>query len=156
MSLGSLRHYFATQAELLAFSMKLVSDQVNARMDALEFTGKPVEDIIRFIGELMPLDDERSIEAEVWLAFSVKAVTHPELQLLQEEVHNAMYDGFSKAINYLAARGMLKEGADQRVEAMKLHALVDGLVLHYTTRPDQVAREDLVHLVSSHLHSLLQ
>ncbi|UQZ36426.1 TetR family transcriptional regulator [Paenibacillus sp. PK3_47] len=156
MSLGSLRHYFDTQSELLAFSMKMVSDQVNARMEALEFTDHPVEDIERFIGELMPLDDERHTEAEVWLAFSVKAVTVPELQKLQEEVHSALYEGFTKAIYYLAARGMLKEGVDQRAEAMKLHALVDGLVLHHTTRPEQVSREDIAGLVSSHVRSLLQ
>lgn len=59
MSLGSLRHYFATQSELLAFSMKMVSDRVNARMEAMEFTDHPLQDIERFIRELMPLDEER-------------------------------------------------------------------------------------------------
>jgi hypothetical protein len=67
-----------------------------------------------------------------------------------------MYDGFIKAIHYLEACGKLKEGADERAEAMRLHALVDGLVLHHTTRPEQVTREDLISLVSAHLQSLLR
>ncbi|MEK5028922.1 MULTISPECIES: TetR/AcrR family transcriptional regulator [Paenibacillus] len=156
MSLGSLRHYFATQSELLAFSMKMVSDRVNARMEAMEFTDHPLQDIERFIRELMPLDEERSVEAEVWLAFSVKAVTDPELQVLKQEVHNAMYDGFNQAIEYLAARGLLKEGLDLRAEAMALHALVDGLVLHHISQPEQVTQKDLSTLVTYHLRGLLQ
>ena len=32
MSLGSLRHYFATQSELLAFSMRMVGERVKERI----------------------------------------------------------------------------------------------------------------------------
>lgn len=156
MSLGSLRHYFASQAELLAFSMKLVSEQVNARMDTIEFTDQPLHDIKLFIDQLMPLDEERTMEAEVWLAFAGKAATDPELKMLKLEVHNALYKGFREAIQYLVSRKLLKEGIDPGAEAMRLHALVDGLVLHHLTQPDLVTREDLSKLVSIHLHSLLQ
>ena len=35
-SMGSLRHYFATQSELLCFAMQLVADRARARVRALE------------------------------------------------------------------------------------------------------------------------
>jgi DNA-binding transcriptional regulator YbjK len=36
LSMGSLRHYFASQSELLCFAMQLVGDRARARVAALE------------------------------------------------------------------------------------------------------------------------
>ena len=35
LSMGSLRHYFSTQSELLCFAMQLVGDRAQARVAAL-------------------------------------------------------------------------------------------------------------------------
>ena len=45
MSLGSIRHYFNSQDELLSFSMQLVSQRVNERIQALPFTGMVRQDM---------------------------------------------------------------------------------------------------------------
>ncbi|MDP8952326.1 MAG: TetR family transcriptional regulator, partial [Actinomycetota bacterium] len=36
LSMGSLRHYFGTQAELPAFAMQLVTERVRGRIEALD------------------------------------------------------------------------------------------------------------------------
>lgn len=156
MSLGSLRHYFDSQSELLSFSMKLVSEQVYKRMEAIEYTGDPRKDIELLIYELMPLDDVRREEAEVWLAFIGRAAAEPEILALKQEVHNELYDGFSRMLHYLAEIKLVREGIDLDLEIMRLHALVDGLVVHHLSHPEQVTSGHMVRLVTYHLDTLLK
>ncbi|MBW4083336.1 TetR/AcrR family transcriptional regulator [Paenibacillus sp. S150] len=155
MSLGSLRHYFVSQSELLAFSMKLVTERGYARVGAFQFSGDPRKDVESLIGELMPLDEERRIEAEVWLAFIGRAVADPKIQALKQEVHNGLYEGFRQMMEFLVSEQLLKKGLDLELEIKVLHGLVDGLVLHNVIHPAQVTPEEMVKLVAYHLDRLM-
>ncbi|GGF84279.1 HTH-type transcriptional regulator PksA [Paenibacillus albidus] len=154
MSLGSLRHYFASQADLLVFSMKLVSERSYSRTLSFEETGDPRKDVELLISELMPLDEERRAEGEVWLAFVGNAVIDPEMQALKYEVHNRLHEAFRGMLEYLAAHHLLKEGLDLAVESKRLHALVDGLVVHNIIYPELMTPEEMVQQVTVHLDSL--
>ncbi|WJH35791.1 TetR family transcriptional regulator C-terminal domain-containing protein [Paenibacillus sp. CC-CFT747] len=156
MSLGSLRHYFGSQAELLAFSMRLVSEQATRRIEGLPYTGEPRADILLIIAELLPLDEVRREEAEVWLAFAAKAVSDPAIGELYREVHEQLYAGFRRMLEGLAAVGLAKPGLRLETETKRLHALVDGLVLHHAAAPERVASEDMLAAVTLHLDSLLE
>jgi AcrR family transcriptional regulator len=59
LSMASLRHYFATQAE-------------------------------RLLQELVPLDEERRAEAEVWLAFTGHALVDPEQRAIHQRIHDEL------------------------------------------------------------------
>src|SRR5262245_17919424 len=77
-STGALRHYFTTRSELLAFAMRLVTDRVTARVLTLATRAdQPRQAAERLLHEILPLDDERRAEAEVWLAFSARARVDP-------------------------------------------------------------------------------
>jgi AcrR family transcriptional regulator len=78
---GALRHYFATQSELLAFAMRLVVERIEARIAALDRATDPRQAVEQVLHELLPLDDERRAENEVWLAFTARALTDPELRV---------------------------------------------------------------------------
>jgi len=156
ISLGAMRHYFDSQDELLAYSMRLISERANERILRLPWSGNPREDIERVIGELLPLDDERAGESEVWLAFAGKASSDPAIRALSQEVHEELYAGFRRIIDPLIAHGLAKEGIDADFEAKRLHALVDGLVVHHTTHPDRLRREELLPIVMRHLDGILK
>lgn len=155
MSLGSLRHYFDTQSELLAFSMRLVSDRVRRRIEKLSFTGDPRRDIEMVIAEILPLDEERQAEAEVWLAFAGKAVSDPSIRDLSLEVHDDLYAGFRRMIDMLTERKLTAEDIDAEVEAKRLHAVVDGLAVHATTFPDRLSQAEMLRIISHHLDSFI-
>lgn len=74
LSVGSLRHYFSSQSELLLFSMELVTERVINRLKSREFSEgqDPLEFVTEGVFEVLPIDEERKIEMEVWLAFSAK------------------------------------------------------------------------------------
>ncbi|MEI2399817.1 TetR/AcrR family transcriptional regulator [Paenibacillus phytohabitans] len=155
MSLGSLRHYFASQSELLAFSMRLVSERSYQRVEVFQYSGNPREDVERLIHELMPIDEERRAEAEVWLAFVGRAAADPAIQALKQEVHNGLYSGFCQMMEYLDAVNLLRQDLDLDREIKTLHALVDGLVVHSVIYPEMVTPEDMIKLISSHFDKLM-
>src|SRR5512133_3720036 len=103
---GSLRHYFATQSELLAFAMRLVVERIEARIAALDRATDPRQAVEQVLYELLPLDDERRAENEIWLAFTARALIAPELRAQHNEVHDALHRACASAIETLAAAGL--------------------------------------------------
>ncbi|MGO1312616.1 MAG: TetR/AcrR family transcriptional regulator, partial [Brevibacterium aurantiacum] len=68
LSVGSLRHVFASQSQLLAFAMKLVIDRAGERVRRLPRAPSPLESAEAIAEELLPLDEDRRLEMEVYLA----------------------------------------------------------------------------------------
>ena len=85
-SAGALRHYFSTQSELLNFAMQMVVERIEARVGALEPPADARRAVEQRLHELLPLDEERRAENEVWLAFSGRALVDPQLRARHEEV----------------------------------------------------------------------
>jgi AcrR family transcriptional regulator len=154
LSMGSLRHYFATQSELLCFAMQLVGDRARARIGALE----PVADARRaaeqLLHQLVPLDDERRAESEVWLAFTGRALVDPQQRAIHEQIHDQLNRACTIAIETLVAAGLTAEGLDAALEASRLHALLDGLALHAVMRPAKVSPSRIVAVIARHLDTL--
>jgi AcrR family transcriptional regulator len=153
-SAGALRHYFATQSELLAFAMRLVVERIEERLAALERAADPREAVEQVLYELLPLDDERRAENEVWLAFTARALIDPELRGQHNEVHDALHQACASAIETLAAAGRAHAGAATALQAERLHALTDGLAVHTALRPELMAPEQIVAVVRLHLDAL--
>ena len=82
VSTGSLRHYFGSQSELMVFAMRLVIEHIEERLAALEIPADPLPAARAVFAELLPLDEERQAENEVWLAFTARSLVEPELREL--------------------------------------------------------------------------
>ncbi len=154
LSAGSLRHVFATQSELLAFSMRLVADRVEARLRALPATGDARRDAEAALHELLPLDDDRRAEAEVWLAFAGQALVDPRLRAQREEVDTLIHDFHARQIDALAEAGAALPAADRATEAERLGAVVDGLVVHALMQPERADAALQRAVVARHLDAL--
>src|SRR5688500_18949798 len=83
-SSGSLRHYFASQSELLTFAMELVMRRAGERVASLSGEADPRARAEHVLHQLLPLDAERRAEMQVWLAFTMRAVVDPELRPLRD------------------------------------------------------------------------
>jgi AcrR family transcriptional regulator len=153
-SAGALRHYFASQSELLAFAMRLVVERIEGRLAALERAADPREAVEQVLHELLPLDDERRAENEVWLAFTARALIDPELRAQHSEVHDALHQACASALETLAAAGRLNVNAATALQAERLHALTDGLAVHTALRPDLMSPEQIIAVVRLHLDAL--
>jgi AcrR family transcriptional regulator len=151
---GALRHYFATQSELLAFAMRLVVERIEARIAALDQAADPRQAVEQVLHELLPLDDERRAENEVWLAFTARALTDPELRAQHDEVHDALHQACASAIDTLAAAGRANAGTTTALQAERLHALTDGLAVHTALRPGLMSPQHIVAVMRLHLDAL--
>jgi AcrR family transcriptional regulator len=154
LSVGSLRHYFASQSELLAFAMRLVIDRATARVAALPLTGNARANAETVLQEVVPLDAERRAEVTVWLAFTGQALVDPILRSLRDHGDELLLGGCRTMIAAMIDQGSAAAELDLEVEAERLHALIDGLSLHAVARPEQVTRATVQRVLRRHLDAL--
>ncbi|GAB2723676.1 TetR/AcrR family transcriptional regulator [Kitasatospora kifunensis] len=153
LSAGALRHYFASQSEVLTFAMQLVIDRVRTRIQALEPQPDPPAAVRQAIEELLPLDPERLAEAEVWLAFTARAQTEPALRALRDTSYELLQDLCHHLVATLDQHGTAAH-LDLVVETERLYALLDGLVVHCVIRPDRATPSLMRDVITRHLAEL--
>ncbi|MFI6584067.1 TetR/AcrR family transcriptional regulator [Embleya sp. NPDC050493] len=152
LSMGSLRHYFASQDDLLTFALRLIIDRIEARIAALPPLGDPRARAEQVLAELLPLDAERRAENEVWLAFTARSLVHPELSALRDEGYETLRSGCAGLIRALLPAGTPEPALD--LETDRLHALLDGLAVHAAMRPALVGSDRMRSIVAAHLDAL--
>ena len=149
-SAGALRHYFGTQSELLEFAIDLAAERIWERVGALELADDPRRAVEQLLSELLPLDDERRAENEVWLAFTARALIDPQLRVRRPEIDDALRAAALRAVEMLG----LPAGRDRALEAERLHALLDGLALHAAMRPERLPPRQIIAVLRRHLDEL--
>jgi AcrR family transcriptional regulator len=149
-SAGALRHYFRTQSELLDFAIELAAERIRQRVDALELAGHPRRAVEQLLSELLPLDEERRAENEVWLAFTARALIDPQLRMRHAEIDDALRAASLRAVEMLG----LPAGRERALEAERLHVLLDGLALHGAMRPERLPPRRIVAVLRRHLDQL--
>jgi AcrR family transcriptional regulator len=127
MSPTALRHYFPTQDALLEHAMQAVVDRVVDRLrPALDTpSGQVVVETV--LVELLPLDEARRAEQLTFLALVSRARTAPALRTVRDEADARLGAVMRRVVETLAARGQLHPARDHDDEALRLHALLDGL-----------------------------
>ncbi|MDQ0377750.1 TetR/AcrR family transcriptional regulator [Amycolatopsis thermophila] len=158
LNVGSVRHYFDNQADLMRFAMRSVIDRVSARLtakveslgdvgalSAAERRAKRVE----LLAELLPLDDVRRAEVTVFLEFAGAARTDPGLADLARE-------------SALGTRALVRRALtaldlpDLDAEVVRLTALLDGLSLGGVLHPDLWPADATLAVLRNHLEALDQ
>jgi AcrR family transcriptional regulator len=149
LSMGSLRHYFATQAELLAFSLGEVERRFRSRLTELDPAAPPRKVLEQVLHQLVPLTPESRVEHEIWFAFVGKATADPALHALNTRIYDELRDLVRQIVALIQ-----RPGLDPDLETERLYALVDGLVLHAVLRPEQWPPERITAVLSYHLDNL--
>ncbi|WP_409073135.1 TetR/AcrR family transcriptional regulator [Micromonospora chalcea] len=146
---SALRHYFATQTELLVFAMEHVQAEAAERIAADDRTGSPREVAQRVLEHLLPLDRQRVREAEVWLLLAARAQTDPAARARMAEAD----DGIRRAAEFAVCLLTGEPAADPEAVA-GLHALLDGLALHALLHPERMPPARARALLGAHLDTL--
>lgn len=108
------------------------------------------------VSEVLPVDEERKIEMEVWLAFSAKVLVDKTLRELSDKVYGDMHEGFKNVVHALQLLDIAKDGLDIEMEVNRLHAIVDGMAMHHLLNPEQFTHEEMMETLKYHLHSLIK
>jgi len=179
LAVGSVRHYFASSEELLTHSFAVVVDRIGGRLDAAEarlagqVPGSAVHrhGVMSLLGELLPLDEERAVDACVWMAFRNAARTRPHLVPEADRSHRAVAAVVGRLMMTLAgaaagptsgpvpagpAAGESAGGRQQRLvtEAERLLATLDGLTMHALLQPEWMTAQMCHDVLEAHLSDL--
>lgn len=127
LATASLRRAFPTQSDLLAACLALMGERVGARIRGLRPRVDPVTDALAWLGETMPLDEERRVEMEVYLALGITALNDPSLRTAYADIDKALSGLCAGVVESLSPGG---PRAVRRARTRHLHALLDGLALH--------------------------
>lgn len=153
ISLGALRHYFSTQEELLVFVMRLVHEKVMVRLSRiLQADLPPKEKALQVLLELLPVDEQRRAEMEVWFSFTF----HARYMAMGdgEKLNDGIQEGIVDLLRFLRQTNVLRPELDLELEAEKLYAIVNGLALHGLLEPDRLKPERVEQVMTQHLDSI--
>ncbi|MCD2186653.1 TetR/AcrR family transcriptional regulator [Actinomycetospora soli] len=123
---GMVQHYFRTKDEMMVFALGAVRDRVEQRLavDPAMQDGSSRRRVEALLEQLLPLDEERTLEAHVGLAFQAYAAVKPEIAAELRADTERMRHGLAE---WIADAGKVD---DPRRAATALLSLVEGLALH--------------------------
>jgi len=113
-------HDFADMAELLYETYQLAVRRSRTRIDRV--LGHDPSDIIGLAEALLPLDDERSTDWRIWLAFWSEALGSPELAAEQRTGARTSADRFRACLDALVADGRARDDLDTRAAGNRVAA----------------------------------
>jgi AcrR family transcriptional regulator len=161
LAVGSVRHYFAGSEELLSHSFTAVVDRIMVRLSAAlpamrestPGTGPHRAAVLTLLGEFLPLDEERAVDACVWMAFKNAARIRPFLAAVADRSHREV----AAVVGQVIAALVTDDGDGQQslaVEAERLLATLDGLCMHALLQPAWMTAEMCHDVLDRHLRSL--
>ncbi|WP_194837864.1 TetR/AcrR family transcriptional regulator [Nocardia sp. XZ_19_369] len=155
VSMGSLRHYFSTQSELLAFSLGMVGEGMMDRIRELDLAEDPCERAAQILlTGLLPTGPHQRAVTTVWLAFLGRVLTEPALRQSSDELYDGTAELITWVVGELAASGRLRDDLDLEWETERLYIFVDGLTVQSLIRPEKIPPERVRELLRHHLEEL--
>lgn len=157
LSMGSLRHYFSTQSELLAFALGEVERRIRERLGTLDGSRPPREVLEQILSLLVPISPQSLLEHEIWLAFVGKARGEPALAALNERVYDEVRELIRRHVREVLrvdAADVEPPAAEVTLATEMTYALIDGLVLHAVMRPDEWPPDRIRTVLHRHISTL--
>jgi AcrR family transcriptional regulator len=126
-STAIVSHYFADKRQLLLFTYQAAAQAAQARVDAI--LKEAPDDLIGSIEALLPLDEARHRDWQVWLSFWGMAIGDPQFAAEQRSRVLETRKRIEKVLRAMAANGKLPPDSDFDLIARELLTMVNGLAV---------------------------
>ncbi|HEY9293386.1 MAG TPA: TetR/AcrR family transcriptional regulator [Microlunatus sp.] len=136
VSIGTVQYYGRSKDDLLVAAFEEVADAIGARWSAEAAEGRVDVALREAILENLPLDEQRSREGRVYLAFIARAAVHPRLAEVQQRFLTGQREACAEGYRIAIERRQARKGLDPDRAAAATVALVDGLLVQMLTDPD--------------------
>jgi AcrR family transcriptional regulator len=151
---SSVQYYFSTQAELLLFALKAISEAAELRLAAPDLPSDPRDRALAQLELLLPTEPDSHVATEIWVAFLSLVRIDPQAGELNTETHARLTHLCRELLEAMAGAGQIAPDADLDLETRLLQALFDGIALHAVTVPDQMPPNLVRRLLEHHLARL--
>ncbi|MFT2140111.1 TetR family transcriptional regulator C-terminal domain-containing protein [Staphylococcus sp. GDY8P145P] len=151
MTPGQIRYYFPSHSELLSVVMSEVELKVRRRIESILTSDNQdtIDKVKACLLAVLPLDEERLADMEVWMAFRYD---------IHEYGQSTLDDGLDElcvtVLTILERDHLLNDNINIHLNSMRLHALIDGLALHKLLNPEQTSNEDIEAIVFEEISKL--
>jgi AcrR family transcriptional regulator len=160
LAVGSVRHYFSGSDDLLSFSFARVVDRIVSRLeaslpavhDALSGSAEHREAVLTLLCGILPLDEQRALEACAWMAFKNAARVRPFLAAEADRSHREVAVIVGRVVSTLMPQDEPRESLV--LEAERLLATLDGLCMHALLQPGWMTREMCSDVLERHLDGM--
>ncbi len=127
-TIGLINHWFSSKDELVdaALGEAIASAKTRAEIGFRESSANPEN----ALAEFLPLDDVRSQELRVWLAFWALGVSRPHLQELHKNRYSSLRD---ELIAIARSMGVPSKHIDQYADVVM--PLLDGITVNALVNP---------------------
>lgn len=153
---SSVQYYFSTQAELLLFALKAISEAAELRLAAPELPPDPRDRALTQLEQLLPLDPDTHVATEIWVAFLSLVRIDAQARELNSAAHLRVTRLCREMLEGMANAGQIASDLNLDLETSLLQALFDGIALHAVTVPEQMPRTRIRRLLEHHLDRLRQ
>ncbi|MGH3823978.1 MAG: TetR/AcrR family transcriptional regulator [Pseudonocardiaceae bacterium] len=134
VSPGMVQHYFRTKDQMLQFALDVISERVERRIGAGMVTlgdDPSPRDLVRtLLIEILPIDDERRLEAHIAVAFGARAAAMPSIATRLREQCAQLLEFLTAQLRLAQQAGEVSAQLNADHEARGLLALMDGLAMH--------------------------
>jgi AcrR family transcriptional regulator len=145
-------HYFLDKRDLLLATFRSRADVAHTCATALIAAGaSPLE---AFVEAVLPLDAERLLNWQVWLAFWGTAIGDDELSAAQRERHEQFHADLVRALAVERREGRVAKNRDLGHEARRIITVLDGLAVQVVFEPPSWPPAEQRRIVDEHLHTL--
>ncbi|TDV43641.1 TetR/AcrR family transcriptional regulator [Actinophytocola oryzae] len=156
MSLGQVQHYFTTKDALLTFAYQLLTERITTRTTTTRHPGdeepEPHDVLRHALVELLPLDEQRTLEAHVTTAYLAHATVTPDMAAQLRKTHTTLENLITHQLRRGQHRGNVPVHLDTTRAARTLLALLDGLTAHVLIGTHTPT--DAEHALDTHLDEL--
>jgi AcrR family transcriptional regulator len=133
-STAIVSHYFADKRQLLLFTYQAAAQSARTRVDAVRATAP--DDLEGCLLALLPSDDSRRREWQVWLSFWGMAIGDPEFAEVQRHRVLDTRRMIRGVLEAMSARGRLRADTDFDLLSRQLLTIVNGLAVQAGFDPE--------------------
>lgn len=153
VAIGTVQYYFPTKEHLVSAAFAEVVDHIRTRVGAISLGEDPHANLTAVLHQLLPLDERRSREVRIQLAFAAKAATTASIAAVQRAVLDDVRRSIATAFG--AAWGQPANSHRCSLAAAAVLAAVDGLALHAISSDLDPAQGQLVEALDLTLTAIL-
>lgn len=153
-SVGAIRHYYRSQDDLILFATTQMLAAITGRINSLDLRDPDRGAIQQAIEEMLPLDRQRKAEGQVWFALLTRRIANPQVAAEANDLDVVIRDAVRQLLSKLETANLISGGRDLEVEAVRLHALIDGLALHALSEPPLDSPAAIRSAIEAHLVEL--
>lgn len=130
VAIGTVQYHYPTRAELVLAALQRTALRQQTRAMAAPREPTTLSTLVTRLTSLLPHDDESREEAIVWVALAAAAARDPLVGPHQRRLVTQTIAGIEALLDRAIQFGELSDGTDTLDLAERIHAVVEGYLLH--------------------------